>query len=184
MNQGRILHAADDQFEAFYTSDVGYGGSFGFNFILTRKKPGGSSTQYQYKIGGNASLNAGNKEYIDKLQPKPAGEWIDVTYNGKDLYLYLECQLSVSERDLASNRPARYIFSSARLITTDSSLPKNFSGTYVKKLDSYGFNYYETILVRKFLGILIFTRRPVIFCAAAGLLLTNYYMNGIAKTRI
>lgn len=184
MNQGRILHAADDQFEAFYTSDVGYGGSFGFNFALTRKKPGGSSTQYQYKIGQNASITSSNQEFISKLQPKPAGEWIDITYNGKDLYLYLECQLSVSQRNPLTNRPQKYAVSSARLITTDSSLPKNFSGTYVKKLDAHEYNYYETTLVRKFLAILTFTRRPVIFCGSASLLLTNYNMNGIGKTRI
>ena len=183
MNKGRILHAADDQFEAFYTSDVGYGGSFGFNFALTRKKPGGSSTQYQYKIGQNASIVSSNQEFINRLQPKPAGEWIDIAYNGKDLYLYLECQLSVPSRT-QNNRPEKYAVSSARLITTDSSLPKNFSGTYVKKLDSEGFNYYETTLVRKFLAILIFSRRPVIFCGSASLLLTSYPMNGISKVRI
>ena len=184
MNKGRILHAADDQFEAFYTSDVGYGGSFGFNWALTRKKPEGSSTQYQYKIGKNASLVSSSEEFIEKLQPKPAGEWIDITYNRKDVYLYLECQLSIPQRIPESNRPQKYAVASARLITTDSSLPSNFSGTYVKKLDTQGFNYYETTLTRKFLAILTFTRRPVIFCASATLLLTNYNINGIGKARI
>lgn len=184
MNKGRILHAADDQFEALYTSDVGYGGSFGFNWALTRKKPGGSSTQYQYKIGENASLIASSVEYISKLQPKPAGEWIDITYNGKDIYLYLECQLSVSQRNPSSDRPDKYSISSARLITTDSSLPNNFSGTFVKKLDKNGFNYYETTLTRKFLAMLTFFNRPVIFCAGASLTLVSYSTNGIIKSRL
>lgn len=184
MNKGRILHAMDDQFESLYNADAGYGGSFGFNFVLTRKKPGGSSTQYQYKIGQNASISVSSQEYISRLQPKPAGEWIDITYSGKEVYLYLECQLSVQQRNSYSNRPEKYAVSSARLITTDSSLPKNFSGTYVKKLDKNGYNYYETTLVRKFLAILIFTKRPVIFCNSVAVLLTNYNMNGIIKSRI
>jgi len=184
MNKGRILHAADDQFEALYTSDVGYGGSFGFNWALTRKKPEGSSTQYQYKIGENASLVASSEEFIKKLQPKPAGEWIDITYNGKDIYLYLECQLSVPQREPFSNRPNKYSISSARLVTTDSSLPSNFSGTFIKKIDKNNYNYYETTLTRKFLAILTFSNRPVIFCPSASLTLVSYGTNGVTKPRL
>lgn len=184
MNKGRILHAADDQFEALYTSNVGYGSSSGFNSVLTRKKPGGSSIQYQYKIGQNASLIASTEEYINKLQPKPAGEWIDVTYNGKDIYLYLECQLSVPQRSSYDDRPEKYSISSARLITTDSSLPNNFSGTFIKKLDKLNFNYYETTLTRKFLAILTFFNTPIIFSNSASLTLVSYSVNGVIKPRL
>jgi hypothetical protein len=181
MNKGRILHALDDQFEAV---DSAPNALSGFNFVLTRKKPGGSSSQYQYKIGAAASIIVSDKEYKNKLQPKLAGEWIDITYNGKEIYLYLECQLSVKSRDSTSDQPQEYAVSSAKLITTDSSLPKNFSGTYVKKLNKQGFNYYETTLIRKFLAILIFNKPPVSFYSAQGVVLSEYGLNGISKYRI
>lgn len=181
MNKSKILYPLDDQFQSLNSESTE---QIGFNVVSTRKKPGGSSTQYQYKIGQNASLIISSKEYISKLQPKPAGEWIDIAYNNKDIYLYLECQLYVKARSPETNLPTQYAASSAKLITTDSSLPTNFSGTFVKKNDKYGLNYYETTLSRKFLAILNFSIDPVMFCNSYNLTLTNYNSNGINRDRI
>ena len=115
-NKGRILHAGDDQFEAYYANNSAYGSSVGFNSCITRKKPGGVAGQYQYKIGSSANLTTYGKDYASIITPKKPGEWIDVTTNGKDLYLYLECALSVSKRNTQDNRPLEYKISSARII--------------------------------------------------------------------
>ena len=126
MNKGRILHAADDQFEG--VSEETY---FGFGKISTRKKPSGGNTEYQYKIEKEGKLYASDKEFTSIIKPKVPGEWIDVIYNGKDLYLYLECIFSVTKRG-ETNRPLGYSISSATLITTDKQLPTKFSGTFPK----------------------------------------------------
>ena len=178
MNKGRILHAADDQFEG--VSEETY---FGFGKISTRKKPSGANTEYQYKIEKEGKLYASSKEFTSIIKPKVPGEWIDVIYNGKDLYLYLECIFSVSTRN-ASGRPETYSISSATLITTDKQLPTKFSGTFSKKADNDGGNYYEITLGRKFLAILPFSIQPIQFTLNTYIALGTRNINGITYPSI
>ena len=173
MNKGRILHAADDQFEG--VSEETY---FGFGKISTRKKPSGGNTEYQYKIEKEGKLYASDKEFTSIIKPKVPGEWIDVIYNGKDLYLYLECIFSVTKRG-ETNRPLGYSISSATLITTDKQLPTKFSGTFPKKVDNDGGNYYEITLGRRFLAILPFSIQPIQFTLNTYIALTTRNTNGI-----
>jgi len=179
MNKARILHAADDQFEG--VSEETY---FGFGKISTRKKPSGGNTEYQYKIEKEGELYASSKEFTSIIKPKVPGEWIDVTYKGKDLYLYLECIFSVSKRNSATNRPEGYSISSATLITTDKQLPTKFSGTFSKKVDNDGGNYYEITLGRKFLAILPFSIQPIQFTLNTYIALSSRRLNGITYPSI
>jgi hypothetical protein len=179
MNKGRILHAADDQFEGI--SEEIYRG---FGQISTRKKPSGGNTEYQYKIEKEGKLYASDKDFTSIIKPKVPGEWIDVTYKGKDLYLYLECIFSVSKRS-TNGRPEAYSISSATLITTDKQLPTKFSGTFTKKADSdSGYNYYEITLGRKFLAILPFNIKPVQFTLNTYIALGTRNSNGISYPSI
>lgn len=180
MNQERILHAADDQFEGINQETF-----YGFGKISTRKKPNGGNTEYQYKIDKEGKLYASGKEFTSIIKPKIPGEWIDVTYNRKDIYLYLECIFSVSKRYAGSGRPEAYSISSASLITTDQKLPNKFSGTYSKIRDASGLfgvgggYYYEITLGRKFLAILPFHIPPVQFSLSTNINLTSKNINGI-----
>jgi hypothetical protein len=174
MNQERILHAADDQFEGINQETF-----YGFGKISTRKKPNGGNTEYQYKIDKEGKLYTSSKEFTSIIKPKVPGEWIDVIYNGKDVYLYLECIFSVSKRYAASGRPEAYSISSASLITTDKKLPNKFSGTYSKIKDGFGAYYYEITLGRKFLAILPFHISPVQFLLSTNINLTSKNINGI-----
>jgi hypothetical protein len=156
----------------------------GFGKISTRKKPSGGNTEYQYKIDKEGKLYASDKEFTSIIKPKVPGEWIDVTYKGKDLYLYLECIFSVSKRN-ANGRPETYSISSATLITTDKQLPTKFSGTFTKKADSdSGDNYYEITLGRKFLAILPFNIKPVQFTLNTYIALSTRNSNGISYPSI
>lgn len=179
MNKGRILHAGDDQFEGI-SQEIYYG----FGAISTRKKPNGKNTEYQYQIEKEGTLYASGKDFTSIIKPKVPGEWIDVTYNGKDLYLYLECIFSVSKRIEASNRPESYSISSATLITTDKELPTKFSGTFSKKVDKFGYNYYEITLGRKFLAILPFNIKPIQFTLNTYIALGTRNSNGITYPSI
>jgi hypothetical protein len=179
MNKGRVLHPADDQFEG--VSEESYSG---FGKISTRKKPSGGNTEYQYKIDKDGKLYASQKNFTSIIKPKVPGEWIDVTYTGKDLYLYLECIFSVSTRNSASNRPETYSISSANLITTDKKLPSKFSGSFSKKIDKSNYNYYEITLGRRFLAILPFHIQPVQFWLNTSIALATRNINGISYPSI
>jgi len=174
MNKGRVLHPADDQFEGLTNESY-----VGFAKISTRKKPDGGTTQYQYKIHKDAQLYASDKEFTKIIKPKIPDEWIDVTYTGKDLYLYIECVFSVSQRNPESNRAEVYSISSANLITTDQKLPSKFSGSFSKKIDKQGYNYYEMTLGRRFLAILPFHIQPVNFLLNTNISLGARNINGI-----
>jgi hypothetical protein len=174
MNKGKVLHAGDDQFEGI--NEQSY---YGFANISTRKKPSGGNTEYQYKIEKEAKLYASDKEFTSIIKPKVPGEWIDVTYKGKDLYLYLECIFSVSKRSTDTNRPESYSISSATLITTDKQLPTKFSGTFSKKADKSGGNFYEITLGRRFLAILPFHLQPIQYWSNTNIGLATRNTNGI-----
>jgi hypothetical protein len=178
MNQGRVLHAADDQFEGI--SEEIY---LGFSKISTRKKPDGGSTEYQYKIDKDAKLYGSQKDFTSIIKPKVPGEWIDVTYKGKDLYLYLECIFSVSKRT-ETTEPETYSISSATLITTDKQLPSKFSGTFSKKTNTNGRNYYEITLGRRFLSILPFHIQPIQYWPNSNISLGTRNINGISYPSI
>lgn len=179
MNKGRVLHPADDQFEALSETS-----NTGFAKISTRKKPDSGITQYQYKIHKYATLSSSQKDFTKIIKPKIPDEWIDVTYTGKDLYLYLECVFSVSKRSSGNNRPEEYSISSANLITTDQKLPSKFSGSFPKKTDKNGFNYYEITLGRRFLAILPFHIQPVSFWLNTNISLGHRNINGISYPSI
>jgi hypothetical protein len=174
MNKARILHAADDQFEAI--NEISY---YGFGKISTRKKPDGGTTEYQYKIHKDAKLYSSGKDFTSIIKPKIPGEWIDVKYDDKDLYLYIECIFSVSKRAPTNNRPETYSISSANLITTYQKLPSKFSGSFSKKIDNDNQNYYEITLGRRFLAILPFHIQPVQFWLGTNLSLSGRNVNGI-----
>ena len=178
MNKGKILHAGDDQFEGI--SEEIY---LGFGQISTRKKPNGGNTEYQYKIEKEGKLYASQKDFTSTIKPKVPGEWIDVIYNGKDLYLYLECIFSVSKRT-ETTEPETYSISSATLITTDKQLPTKFSGTFSKKTNTNGRNYYEITLGRKFLAILPFNIKPIQFTLNTYIALGTRNSNGITYPSI
>jgi hypothetical protein len=76
----------DDQFDSSYSPNI-----LGFNYTNLRKNPNSMPNQYQYKIGIDARLysNEAGKRYENILKPKKPGEWIDITFNNQDLYLYL-----------------------------------------------------------------------------------------------
>jgi hypothetical protein len=133
---------------------------------------------YQYKIDKEGKLYSSQKDYSNIIKPKKLGEWIDIVYTGKDIYLYLECTFSVSKRD-NKNRPETYNISSAELITTDKKLPTKFSGNFSKKTDSDGYNYYEIALGRRFLAVLPFHIQPVMFYLGTDITLSRRNVNGI-----
>jgi YD repeat-containing protein len=179
MNQGRVLHAADDQFDGILEQSYN-----GFGNISTRKKPDGGSTEYQYKIDKDAKLYASTQEFTSIIKPKVPGEWIDVTYAGKDLYLYLECIFSITKRNKDTNRPESYKISSATLITTDKQLPSKFSGTFSKQTAKDGYNYYEITLGRRFLSILPFHIQPIQYWPNSNISLGTRNINGITYPSI
>jgi len=171
----------EDQFDNFiFSPDVTY--SYGWNFIELRKKRDNNANSYEYKISKDAVLTADENttNSANIVTPKPPGEWIDLTLEKKELYLYLECIFSIESRNSITNRPQKYKISSAKLITAEK-LPDNFSGTYQVKQDNFGYSYYEITLGRSLICIFNKNDFPTTLIVCDAIRLRTVSLNGFDK---